>query len=194
MSLSTRFKALPLSSMSTAPELPKWQRVASASDPALSLLTDLQHSPCVVAHQQDGLDQTLHLMLRAGVRMVFVSGADGALVGMVTADDIQGELPVVRATAHKMARHELTVADVMVPVTQWDTVELSAMRHASLGDVAETMHQHDLRYLLVTQKKAGKTMLRGLFSANRLEMAMNTTIEPDLHSRSFAELEQVLAH
>jgi len=25
-------------------------------------------------------------------------------------------------------------------------------------------------------------------------MAMNTTIEPDLHSRSFAELEQVLAH
>lgn len=194
MSLSTRFRALPLSSMTTAPELPKWQRLASPDDPALGLLTDLQHSPCVVAHQQDGLDQTLHLMLRAGVRMVFVSDAEGTLVGVVTADDIQGERPVVHASARQMSRHELTVADVMVPVTQWDTVDLSTVRNASLGDVAETMHQHDLRYLLVTQKKGGKTMLRGLFSATRLEMAMNTTIEPDLHSRSFAELGQVLSH
>ena len=56
------------------------------------------------------------------------------------------------------------------------------------------MHQHGLRYLLVTQQKDGQTVLRGLFSARRLEMALNTTIEADMHSRSFAELEQVLAH
>lgn len=194
MPQTPHFKTLPLSSMTTAPELPKVQRMALAHEPALSLLTDLHHSACVVAHQQDGLDQTLHLMLRAGVRMVFVADASGALVGMVTADDIQGERPVVHASSRLVPHRELTVADVMVPVTQWDTVDLANVRTARLGDIAETLHEHGLRYLLVTQKKNGKTVLRGLFSARRLEMAMNTTIEPDLHSRSFAELEMVLAH
>lgn len=188
------FKPLPLSSMSTAPTLPMVQKVALPQDAALSLLTDLHHSACVVASYQDGLAQTMHLMMRAGVRMVFVSGADGALVGMVTAEDIMGERPVQRASSHLVPHHELTVADVMVPVTHWDTVELAQVRTARLGDIAATMHEHGLRYLLVTQHKQGQTMLRGMFSARRLEMAMNTTIEPDLHSRSFAELEQALAH
>jgi hypothetical protein len=189
-----RFKALPLSTMAVAPELPKVQRTAQPDDPALSLLTDLHHSACVVASHRDGLDQTMHLMMRAGVRMVFVSGVDGTLVGMVSADDIQGERPVQRASSHQVPHKELTVADVMVPVTQWDTIELSQVRTAHLGDIVQTMHEHGLRYLLVTQRKGGHTMMRGLFSARRLEMAMNTVIEPDLHSRSFAELEQVLAH
>lgn len=194
MSLTHRFKPLSLSSMSDAPELPKVQRTALPADPALSLLTDLNLSPCVVASHHDGLSQTMHLMMRAGVRMVFVAGADGELVGMVTAEDLHGERPVVRASNRQVPHHELTLSDIMVPVTHWDTVDMGTVRTARLGDVAETMHQHGLRYLLVTQKKQGKTVLRGLFSAARLEMAMNTTIEPDLHSRSFAELEMVLAH
>ena len=67
-------KPLPLQSLQRAPRLPKVQRAAQAHDPALSLLTDLHHSPCVVASHRDGLDATLHLMMRAGVRMVFVAG------------------------------------------------------------------------------------------------------------------------
>lgn len=189
-----RFKPLPLATMSVAPDLPTVQRSCLPHEPALNLLTDLRHSACVVASHRDGLDQTLHLMLRAGVRMVFVAGADGQLVGMVTAEDIQGERPVVRASSQKVHHGELTLSDVMIPVSHWDTVDLAQVRTARLGDVAATMHEHGLRYLLVTQTKNGSTMLRGLFSARRLEMAMNTTIEPDLHSRSFAELEQALAH
>jgi CBS domain containing-hemolysin-like protein len=160
----------------------------------LSLFTDLQHGPCVVASAQDGLPSTLHLMMRAGVRMVFVAGADGELVGMVTAEDLQGERPVKRASDHHVPHRELTVADVMVPLGQWDTVDMGKVRTARLGDVAATMHEHGLRYLLVTQVKNGHTTLRGMFSARRLEMALETVIEADLHSRSFAELEQVLAH
>jgi hypothetical protein len=193
MSLRNGHKPLSLQFLSLAPQLPRVQRVAHAHDPALSLLTDLHHSPCVVASHRDGLDVTLHLMMRAGVRMVFVSGADGELVGMVTAEDIQGERPVVRASSHHVAHGELTLADIMVPVTAWDTVDLAQVRTAQLGDIAATLHEHNLRYLLVTQRKGGATVLRGLFSARRLEMAMNTTIEPDLHSRNFAELGQALA-
>jgi len=186
-------KPLSVQTLALAPSLSKVQRSAQPHDAALSLFTDLHHSPCVVAGHRDGLDQTLHLMRRAGVRMVFVAGADGELAGMVTAEDLQGERPVVRASAHHVPHHELTVSDIMVPVTQWDTVDIAQVRVAHVGEIVATMREHNLRYLLVTQQKAGATVLRGLFSANRLEQALNTTIEPDLHSRNFAELELVLA-
>ena len=188
------YKPLSVQSLALAPSLPKVQRSAQSHDPALSLFTDLHHSACVVASHRDGLQQTLHLMRRAGVRMVFVAGADGELVGMVTAEDLQGERPVLRASAHHVPHHELTLADIMVPVTQWDTVDIAHVRVAHVGDIVATMREHNLRYQRVTPKKAGATVLRGLFSASRLEQALKTTIEPDLHSRNFAELELVLAH
>ncbi len=194
MPLANRFKPLSLMSLSHAPNLPQVLRTAEPHHPALSLLTDLHQSPCVVARSSDGIEQTLHLMMRAGVRMVFVSGVDGALVGMVSAEDIQGERPVVRASSQQVLMHELTLADVMVPVGSWDVVDLGQIRTARLGDIAETLHEHNLRYLLVTQTKNGQTYLRGLFSARRLEMAMRQPIHADLHSRTFAELESVLAH
>ena len=194
MPQANRFKPLPLSSLDRAPRLPQSNRTAEPHHPALSLLTDLQQSACVVASHLDGLEQTLHLMMRSGVRMAFVSGADGALVGMVSAEDIQGERPVLRASSQHVPHRELTLVDVMVPVSSWDVVDLSAVRTARLGDIAATMHEHNLRYLLVTQAKSGHTFLRGLFSARRLEMALGQTINGDAHSRSFAELESVLAH
>ena len=188
------YKPLSVQALALAPSLPKVQRSAQPHDPALSLFTDLHHSPCVIASHRDGLDQTLHLMRRAGVRMVFVAGLDGELVGMVTAEVLQGERPVVRASAHHVPHRELTVADIMVPITQWDTVDIAHVRVAHVGDIVATLREHNLRYLLVTQKKDGATVLRGLFSVSWLEQALNTTIEPDLHSRNFAELEMVLAH
>lgn len=194
MPQANRFKPLSLMSLNGAPHLPHVGKNAEPHHPALSLLTDLHQSACVVANQHDDLDKTLHLMKRAGVRMVFVSGAEGELVGMVTAEDIQGERPVVRATGQHVPVSELELAHVMVPVGSWDVVDMAQVRTARLGDIAETLHEHNLRYLLVTQTKNGQTFLRGLFSARRLEMAMRQPIEADLHSRTFAELESVLAH
>lgn len=82
----------------------------------------------------------------------------------------------------------------MTPLTQWPAVDFSVVKNARLGDIAATLSSHSLRYLLVTQQKNDQTVLRGLFSARRLEMAMNITITPGLQARSFAELEHDLAH
>lgn len=192
MALAPRFKPLELSSLRTMPGLPQCHRQAHAEDSALSLLTDLSHSAVVVASQHDSLESTLHVMLRAGVRMVFVDGADGQLAGVVTADLLQGESPILRASNAHVAYKDLTVADVMIPISHWQVLDLAQVRTARLGDIVATMHEQGLRYLLVTQLKDGQTTLRGLFSATRLEQALGTPIGSDLHSRSFAELEAVL--
>lgn len=194
MALAPRFKPLGLSSLAAPPGLPPTQRQAHPEDSALSLLTDLSHSAVVVASHHDGLENTLHVMRRAGVRMVFVQGPDGQLTGMVTADLLHGEKPVLRASNAHVPHRDLTVVDVMVPISHWETLDLAQVRTARLGDIVATMHEHGMRYLLVTQVKDGKTTLRGLFSASRLEQALGTAIDSDLHSRTFAELEAVLAH
>jgi hypothetical protein len=41
---------------------------------------------------------------------------------------------------------------------------------------------------------AGGPLLRGVFSARHLETALGLSIDADLHSRNFAELEASLAH
>jgi len=194
MHASQRYQPVPLSSLTVAPSLPQFKRVSHPQDRALPLLTDLRFAPLVVASHRDGLGETLHVMMRAGVRMAFVSGVDGQLAGMITADVLMGERPVRLAMSTQVPHQELTLADVMTPLTHWEVTDMHHVRTARVGDIVATMREHGLRYLLVTEAVEGRVLLRGLFSAKRLEQALGQAIEADLHAQSFAELEAVLAH
>ena len=70
--------------------------------------------------------------MKGVVRMVFVAGADGLLAGVVTADLLQGERPVLRASNHHVAHKDLTVADMMIPINHWEVLDLSQNRLESL--------------------------------------------------------------
>jgi hypothetical protein len=188
------FHVLPVVGVPVAPALPVGQPNARPEDPALSQMTDLRVAPCVVADHLDSLAQTLHVMARARVHMALVTGVDGALVGMVTRDDLHGERPVQLALADRVPHAELALERVMTPLAQWQVVAVAQVEHASLGDVVATLHAHSLRYLLVVAPGAGGPLLRGVFSARHLETALGLSIDADLHSRNFAELEASLAH
>ena len=192
MPLNDHFRPLPLAPLATVPSLPKVQQTAGLNDDALMLFTDLRNSSIVMASHQDGLDQTLHVMKRAGVRMVFVTGVHGELMGLVTADDLLGERPVMRALAEHVRHEELALEHVMTPVAVWQVVTMAQLVGARVGHIVATLREHGLRYLLVTEVVEGVTSLRGLFSARRVELALQTVIEGSLLSRSFADLEAAL--
>lgn len=195
MSLPNRFQPLPLASLTEAPQLPQSHVQAALHDPAHKLFTDLQNSACVIAQHGDSLPDTLHVMLRAGTRMAFVAGSDGSVIGLVTASDLQGERPVQRALGDRLHHRELRTADVMLPVSHWQTIDMHELRSARVGDVVATLRASGQSYLLVTERlDDGHARLRGLFSLRRIELALGQAIEHDNHSRSFAELESVLAH
>lgn len=190
----SEFHRLPLLPAGLEPALPRVQRRVRLHDRALSLFTDLRLGPKVVAETRDALDPTLHVMLRAGVHMAFVADPAGRLVGLVTQADLQGERPLLSALSDGRAHGELTVGDLMTPIGDWPMVDLFEIRHASIGDVVQTLEASGLRYLLVSETRDGATELRGLFSARALEEALDRPIENDRHSRSFAQLEAALAH
>ncbi|MGA0610153.1 hypothetical protein [Caldimonas sp. KR1-144] len=179
---------------------------ASLRDPALRLYTDLRSGAVVVVQPDDSADSTLALLVRAGVRMALVGSVregSGDVQGLVTASDLAGERATLRALERGVAHHELTAADLMTPLSQWPSVEFGALGRAQVGDVIATLRATGRRYLLVTETsmtqtplKSGVpvTRLRGLFSASRIEQALETALPEDLQSRSFAELRHALDH
>ena len=186
------FHPLALSGLSATPRLIDAQPRAGLRDPAIGLMTDLSHAPCVMADHLDGLDVTLHTMVAAHVHMAFVTGVGERVIGLITTHDLQGERPLQRAMADHVRYQELTLEQLMTPVDQWPVITSAAVAHARVGDIVATLQEQSLRYLLVVDQQAGEAVLRGLFSARQLEAALGLEIGADLHSRSFAELEATL--
>lgn len=186
------FQLLPLVQVSGQPHLPQASQTATLTDSAISQMTDLRLAPCVKVDHRDGIAPTLHVMHRAGVRMAFVTGITGELIGLVTADDLQGERPMLRAMADHVCVEELALDQLMAPRAEWQVVDAWQVEHCRLGNVAATMREHGLRYLLVVERSAAGTQIRGLFSARRLELVLGVELASGPLSRSFAELEAAL--
>lgn len=187
------FQRLPLTPVAGPLVLAAIAPRASMTDPATSLMTDLGLSSCVTVDQHDAIAPTLHVMQRAGVRMAFVTGLGTELVGLVTADDLQSERPLLRALADHVALDELTLEQVMHPRRDWLVVDAWQIEHSRLGNVAATMRANGLAYLLVAERSDVKpSRIRGLFSARRLEAALGVDLATGPLSRSFAELEAAL--
>lgn len=186
------FQLLPLTHVAGQPHLPPAGLKAAVPDPAISQMTDLRLGACVKVDHHDGIAPTLHVMQRAGVRMAFVTGVGGELIGLVTADDLQGEQPMRRAMSDRVGFEELTLDQVMIPLGQWQVLDAWQVEHSRIGHVAATMRRHGLRYLLVVERQTKSTEIRGVFSARRLEQALGIELGAALHSRSFAEIEAAL--
>ncbi len=168
--------------------------------PASEVFTDLRVAPGVVVPVTEALLDTRRLMQLAGVRMAFVVEVPASVIGLVTLHDIQGERPTQAALRRGVAQVELSVGDVMTPLAHWPTLDIGQVGRAEVGDIVHTFRATGQRYLIVTEQvrelgdPAARTVVRGLFSANRVERALGHPIDGELRSRSFADLAAALDH
>jgi hypothetical protein len=194
MPIQSRFMPLATTSLARPPRKPETTCRATLSDRALSVFTDLRYSAIVTADHLDRLGETAELLLKSGVHMGFVSDVHGRIVGMVSAEQLGGERPLQRAMAANVRHDELTLEDLMAPLSDWAVIDAGELAHARVGDIVETLHATGQRYLFVTEKlEDGEIALRGLFSARRIEEALEAAIDSDGHAHSFAELGSLLA-
>jgi CBS domain containing-hemolysin-like protein len=179
--------------------LAKSEAHADLNDPATDVFTDLRVAPGVVVPAAEPLEETRRLMQLAGVRMAFVVDAAERVIGLVVLADLQGERPTLEARSRSATVRDLAVTDVMTPVPLWDAVDVGSIAKARIGHVVATFRATGQRYLIVTEEQrdshgATHTLIRGLFSANRVERAIGHPIEVELRSRNFAELTSALAN
>jgi len=178
--------------------LAKAESHADLNDPAIDVFTDLRVAPGVIVPATEPLADTRRLMQLAGVRMAFVVDAAERVIGLVVLADLQGERPTLEARTRSAAVRDLSVADVMTRVAQWSAVDIGPVTRARIGHVVATFQATGQRYLIVTEQSrddtgAASTVIRGLFSANRVERALGHPIEIELRSRNFAEMTAALA-
>lgn len=186
------FQLLPLGPLTGQPSLTNNGHQAHLTDPAINEMTDLRMAPCITVDHLDGVNQTVNILHHGNVHMAFVTGVGAELIGMVTIDDLQGERPMLRAMSDHVSIEDLTIEQLMTPVSQWQAVDVFQIEHSRIGNVAATMRHHGLNYLLVVERKDGGTQIRGLFSARRLESALGLELVTGPVSRSFAEVEAAL--
>ena len=171
-----------------APETAALPPNGSASESALTLaesavaaMVDFARTCPVTTHKQRHIDDALKDMIAAGVRTLIVLDK-GAVVGLITSYDIQGERPLQFLQSgeciHGTCLHrDITVDDIMTPLAQLPVLDYATVLDARVGDIHETFKASSQRHLVVVeQRDSGVTRVRGLISLTHLERRLGVSI------------------
>lgn len=184
--------ALPHSGVSPVP-------LMKLADPALGVMTDLTITAIFSIGCDVQIDQALLYMKAVGVRFLFVLDSNGKLVGLVTSIDILGEKPMrylqsVDCTHLTCMRSDVFVKNVMTPVNIWEMIDYADVKKAQISQVVASFKATGRRHLVVTEGTWGASgnIVRGIFSASRVEQATGLQLEIVSTAKSFAEIEHAL--
>jgi CBS domain containing-hemolysin-like protein len=133
-------------------------------------------------------------MIHQGVRLLFVVNQMPGVDGIVTAADLQGEKPMRLISQRQSKFEDLTVADVMTPLSEIDAIELAVLRRANVGQVIAALQATGRAHMLVIEAATGTTPLRirGVISKTQIERQLGMQLVPTGMATSFSEMSQAL--
>lgn len=189
-----KFTAQPLSQLQAGAGFvrpPQPPRIVHIDDSALDVMTDFNIVHPVTVSPDTPIDVALETMKTAGVRLLLVVDENEHLIGLVTANDIQGEQPIELAQTQRLQRSEISVKMIMTPQSHIQALDIERAREIKVGHVAETLRRIERRHILVVNNEAsGKQTVCGLFSLSQIEKQLRPSDKlalPD-HPPTVAEL------
>ena len=180
--------------VSLAQVQPQAHSAVTLASPALQVMTDLTLVKAATTHPSTSLRQAEQMMIYQGVRMLFVVSDMPALEGLITSADLVGDR-AMRVVAERNVHHdELSVADVMTPLSLLDAIDLDSMRNACVGNAVATLKRFGRNHLLVVQAATAQTPLRvrGVISRAQVERQLGRVIDMTPIASSFSEIERAL--
>ena len=180
--------------VSLAQVQPQAHSAVTLASPALEVMTDLTLVKAASTHPSTSLRQAEQMMIYQGVRMLFVVSDMPALEGLITSTDMNGDR-AMRVVAERNVHHdELSVADVMTPLSLLDAIDLDSMRNACVGNAVATLKRFGRNHLLVVQAATAQTPLRvrGVISRAQVERQLGRVIDMTPIASSFSEIERAL--
>src|SRR5881628_1397206 len=160
------------------PTQPSSERVTLES-PALAVMTDFTRATPATIRPQAPLAGANQFMITRGVRLLLVVDEHEIVLGVLTANDLLGERPMLAATGRGVRRDELTAADVMTPAERVEVIELAEVEHARAG------RQH----ALVVER----AMVRGIFSMSQIARQLGVSVPAGGEvALTFSEIEAAL--
>jgi CBS-domain-containing membrane protein len=162
--------------------------------PAVLVMTDLSRVEPATVPAETLLVRAHQIMVHRGVRMLFVTGPDRALEGILTANDILGERPVLAARERSIAADQLRVADVMSPLPDLQAIPMPSVQRAEVGHIVATLKSAGRQHAIVVEPGVdGRQQVRGIFSLTQIARQLGVTINTAEVARNFAEIEAVIA-
>lgn len=165
-------------------------RQVDARSAAIEVMTDLHRVPAATISDTMPLEMTRQAMILRGVRMLLVVDPDRSVKGLITANDLLGEQPVMVSQSRGIKPSELTAGDVMTPVEAIEAFRLHDVLKATVGEIAAALKHMGRQHALVIDAQIGGTpSIRGIFSASQIARQMGIPPFVDELARTFAEIE-----
>jgi len=171
------------------PTQPSSERVTLES-PALAVMTDFTRATPATIRPQAPLAGANQFMITRGVRLLLVVDERESVLGVLTANDLLGERPMLAATGRGRRRDELAVTDVMTPAERVEVIELAEVERARVGHVLETLRGAGRQHALVVD---AESMVRGIFSISQIARQLGVSVPAGGEvALTFSEIEAAL--
>jgi CBS domain-containing protein len=159
-------------------------------DPAFSVMTDLREVSAATTRPEETIDTAHAIMIRRGVRLLFVLDRDGTVAGVITATDLLGEKPVRFMQARGISHAEVLVEDIMTPASMLEALSILDAAQMRVGHIVATLKAVGRKHLMVSEE--GGRRVRGLFSASQIARQLGIEVQTFEVAKSFAEIEAAL--
>lgn len=166
-----------------------WQ--VELKDPAMSVMTDFRVRAMFKVEPDETIDEALHKMKVAGLRMAFVKEKNSEkLLGSITSYDIMGEKPMrflqsVGFSDRSVTHKDILVSDIMEHTKDWEVTEMRDVEKASVQNILEALQKHGRTHLPVLDTHDGKEpRLCGLFSSAQILRLTETSRQKASHHKS----------
>jgi len=161
--------------------------------PALQVMTDLTRLPAASIARDALISEANQAMIHRGVRMLFVTGEDRQLEGIVTATDVLGERTMQAMQHRGLRREELCVEHIMTEVAALETIELAMVTRAEVGHVIATLKACSRQHAFVVDRNAaGRQVICGVFSATQIARQLGAAVHAGEIASTFAEIEAAI--
>ncbi len=165
-----------------------------ADTPAIEVMTDLRSVAIATIRADATLAQATRQMITRGVRLLVVVGFGGVVEGLITAHDTASERAIRQSQQHGSKPGELTVADLMVPRSSIDVLEITTVLRADVGDIVATLKESARQHALVVDRDrlTGEEYVRGIFSATQIGRRLGIPVLIFETANTFAQIETAL--
>ena len=158
-------------------------------DPAFSVMTDLRVVSAATTRPEEPIDTAHAIMIRRGVRLLFVLDPESKVAGVITATDLLGEKPMRFMQARGVSHAEIQVEDIMTPASMLEAMSILEVAQMRVGHVVATLKAVGRKHLLVSED-GGR--IRGLFSASQVARQLGIEVQTFEVANTFADIEAAL--
>ncbi|MGF1526261.1 MAG: CBS domain-containing protein [Candidatus Competibacterales bacterium] len=163
--------------------------------PALEVMTDFSLVTAHTTGLATPIDRARETMIARGVRLLLVCDDTGAVRGLITSRDIDGERPRRLLEKSHLTREELLVRDVMTLKGRLDVLAMEDVARARVGDIIATLRQVDRQHAMVVDRDptTGRQAVRGVFSVSQIARQLGLTVDPAAAPLTASKLDALLA-